>query len=419
MSVLNTTPDTTVEALAAAGFSTAELAAMDAALAAALQGPRGANPLVGAVVISAAGTPIVTGYHRGAGTAHAEADAIDQAKAAGIDLSGTTMVVTLEPCDHRGRTGPCTQAIIEAGITDVVYAVDDPHDPAAGGAATLRGADVRVRSGLCAEASLDMNRRWFDAVAAARPFVTLHIAQTLDSRIAASDGTSQWISSPESLADNHALRGRIDAILVGTQTVLVDNPRLTARGPDGKPAGRQPLRAVMGLRGIPEDAAVHGSDGKVLHLPTREPLEALEALFSTGVRHLMVEGGSRILSAFLAAGLVDELIVYLAPTLLGSGTPALDDLGISTLANAQRWDWDPASGGAVQLLGRDLRLHLSPTPTGPTPTNPTPTNPTPTGPTPTTPAGTGNAPAAVPAAHNSSADSTPSRAGADTAAGGN
>ncbi|WP_237393990.1 bifunctional diaminohydroxyphosphoribosylaminopyrimidine deaminase/5-amino-6-(5-phosphoribosylamino)uracil reductase RibD [Pseudarthrobacter sp. ATCC 49987] len=370
---------------------------MDSALAAALQGPRGANPLVGAVVIDAHGTPIITGFHRGAGTAHAEADAIDQARAAGQDLNGTTMVVTLEPCNHCGRTGPCAQAIIEAGIADVVYAVDDPHDPhdpAAGGAATLRAAGVRVRSGLGAEAALDLNRRWFDAVADSRPFVTLHIAQTLDSRIAASDGTSQWISSPESLADNHALRGRIDAILVGTQTVLVDNPRLTARGADGEPAARQPLRVVMGYRGIPEGAAINGDDGKVLHLPTRDPREALEELFSAGVRHLMVEGGSRILSAFLAAGLVDELIVYLAPTLLGSGTPALEDLGITTLADAQQWEWDAASGGAVQLLGRDLRLHLRPTLTHPALTRP-------------------------PAASNTSADSTPLRTAAETAAGGN
>ena len=382
------------EALALAGFSAAEAAAMDAALAAALQGPRGANPLVGAVVITPDGTPLATGYHRGAGTAHAEADAIARATAAGHDLRGTTMVVTLEPCNHCGRTGPCTQAIIEAGITDVVYAIDDPHDPAAGGAATLRSAGVRVRSGLGAEAALELNRRWFDAVAAMRPFVTLHIAQTLDSRIAASDGTSQWISCPESLADNHALRSRIDAILVGTQTVLVDNPRLTARGADGEPAGRQPLRVVMGYREIPADAAIHGDDGKVLHLPTRDPREALDRLFSAGVRHLMVEGGSRILSAFLAAGLVDELIVYLAPTLLGSGTPALEDLGITTLADAQHWEWDTASGGAVQLLGRDLRLHLSPA----------------------RPAGQLAPPAAT---ASTTSDSTPSRTGTDTAAGGN
>jgi diaminohydroxyphosphoribosylaminopyrimidine deaminase/5-amino-6-(5-phosphoribosylamino)uracil reductase len=341
-------------------FSAAETAAMDAALAAALRGPRGANPLVGAVVVDPEGRQLVTGFHRGAGTAHAEGDAIAQAAAAGLDLRGSTMVVTLEPCNHSGRTGPCAQAIIDAGITDVIYAVDDPHDPAAGGAATLREAGVRVRSGLAAGEALELNRQWFQGVAAKRPFVTLHIAQTLDSRIAAEDGTSQWISSPESLADNHGLRGRIDAILVGTQTVLIDNPRLTARGPSGALASNQPVRAVMGLRDIPADAAVHGDDGRVLHLATRDPLEALALLYSAGIRHLMVEGGSRILSAFLAAGLVDELIVYLAPTLLGSGTPALNGLGITSLADAQQWEWDQSDGGAVRTMGRDLRLHLRP-----------------------------------------------------------
>lgn len=341
-------------------FSDQESAAMEAALQAALQGPRGANPLVGAVVVNPDGRQLVTGYHRGAGTAHAEADAIAQAKAAGIDLTGCTMVVTLEPCNHVGRTGPCAQAIIAAGIADVVYAVDDPHDPAAGGAATLRNAGIRVRSGLGAEESLDLNRQWFEAVAARRPFVTLHIAQTLDGRIAAKDGTSQWISCPESLADNHAIRSRIDAILVGTQTVRVDNPRLTARDPDGRPAASQPVRAVMGLRDIPAGAAIRGEDGLALHLPTRDPREALSLLYASGTRHLMVEGGSRILSAFLTAGLVDELIVYLAPTLLGSGTPSLDGLGITSLSDAQQWEWDAADGGAVRTLGRDLRLHLRP-----------------------------------------------------------
>ena len=382
----------------AASFSAAENAAMQVALAAAAQGPRGANPLVGAVVVGTDGTLLATGYHRGAGTAHAEADAIAQALAAGLDLRGAAIVVTLEPCNHCGRTGPCAQAIIDAGITDVIYAVDDPHDPAAGGAGTLRAAGVRVRSGLAADAALDLNRRWFDAVAAKRPFVTLHIAQTLDSRIAASDGTSQWISSPESLADNHALRSRIDAILVGTQTVLIDNPRLTARNADGEADGKQPLRAVMGYRGIPDDAAIHGADGNVLHLATRDPHEALDQLFASGVRHLMVEGGSRVLSAFLAAGLVDELIVYLAPTLLGSGTAALEGLGITTLADAQQWEWDPASGGAVQVLGRDLRLHLRPATPATSP---------------------GMAASAAPAATSTSSDTTPHRTGADTAAGGN
>ncbi len=339
-------------------YTAAEITAMEAALSAALAGPRGANPLVGAVILSPQGEPLATGYHRGAGTAHAEADAISEARKRGIDTVGTTMVVTLEPCNHEGRTGPCAQAIIDAGIARVIYAVDDPHDPAAGGARTLTAAGVEVRSGLESGKALDLNRDWFYAVEEKRPFVTLHIAQTLDSRIAAVDGTSQWISCPESLADNHGLRGLIDAILVGTGTVLIDNPRLTARTPDGELSAHQPLRAVMGLREVPEDAAVRGTDGLFVHLPTRDPAEALDSLFEQGVRHLMVEGGSSILSTFLAAELVDELIVYVAPTLLGSGTPALNDLGITTLAEAQRWSWDDAGGGAVRVLGNDLRLHL-------------------------------------------------------------
>ncbi|MEV4954193.1 bifunctional diaminohydroxyphosphoribosylaminopyrimidine deaminase/5-amino-6-(5-phosphoribosylamino)uracil reductase RibD [Paenarthrobacter nitroguajacolicus] len=339
-------------------YTAAEKAAMEAALTAALAGPRGANPLVGAVILSPEGEQLATGYHRGAGTAHAEADAISEARKKGMDTVGTTMVVTLEPCNHVGRTGPCAQAIIAAGIAKVIYAVDDPHDPAAGGAHTLTAAGVEVSSGLEGGKALDLNRDWFDAVAAKRPFVTLHIAQTLDSRIAAVDGTSQWISCPESLADNHGLRGLIDAILVGTGTVLVDDPRLTARTPDGELSPHQPIRAVMGLRDVPQDAAVRGTDGRFVHLPTRDPAEALGMLFEQGVRHLMVEGGSSILSTFLAADLVDELIVYLAPTLLGSGTPALNDLGITTLADAQHWSWDEAGGGAVRILGNDLRLHL-------------------------------------------------------------
>ena len=384
---------------------------MDLALEAALQGPRGANPLVGAVVVGPDGRQLVTGFHRGAGTAHAEADAIATAVSTGVDLHGSTMVVTLEPCNHVGRTGPCAQAIIDAGIANVVYAVDDPHDPAAGGAATLRAAGVSVRSGLAAERALELNRRWFQAVDAKRPFVTLHIAQTLDSRIAAEDGTSQWISSPESLADNHGIRNRIDAILVGTQTVLVDNPRLTARDANGDTTGKQPLRAVMGLRDVPADAAVRGDDGKVLHLPTRDPREALSILFAAGTRHVMVEGGSRILSAFLAEGLVDELIVYLAPTLLGSGTPALNGLGIGTLAEAQRWEWDAASGGAVQFLGRDLRLHLLPE-------EATVPHRTQDAPAAAQPASTQPASTQSPSTQPTSTDSLPVRTAAGTAMGG-
>jgi diaminohydroxyphosphoribosylaminopyrimidine deaminase/5-amino-6-(5-phosphoribosylamino)uracil reductase len=333
---------------------------MRVALQLATQGVRGANPLVGAVAVDPHGTILATGFHRGAGTAHAEADAIANAARDGVELAGATMYVTLEPCNHVGRTGPCAQALIEAGISRVVYAIDDPHDIASGGARTLRAAGVAVEPGLLADEAEALNERWFEAVRARRPFVTLHMAQTLDARIAAEDGTSQWITCPESLADNHSLRARIDAILVGSQTVAIDDPRLTARSSEGTLHEHQPLRAVMGLRDVPEGAAVRGDDGRFRHLRTQDPAEALAALFDLGVRHVMVEGGSRIIAAFLAAGLVDELIVYQAPLILGSGKSTIADLGIRTLADAQRWDWDESGGGAVRRLGDDLRLHLRP-----------------------------------------------------------
>nr|WP_138443096.1 bifunctional diaminohydroxyphosphoribosylaminopyrimidine deaminase/5-amino-6-(5-phosphoribosylamino)uracil reductase RibD [Sinomonas susongensis] len=333
---------------------------MREALELAAQGVRGANPLVGAVAVGADGGILATGFHRGAGTAHAEADAIRNAERDGVDLAGATMYVTLEPCNHTGRTGPCAQALIRAGVGRVVYAIDDPHDVASGGSRTLRDAGIPVDAGLLAEDATRLNERWLTAVLDRRPFVTLHIAQTLDARIAAEDGTSQWITCPPSLADNHALRSRIDAILVGSQTVVIDDPRLTARGEDGALVEHQPLRAVMGLREVPDQAAVRGDDGRFHHLRTQDPAEALAMLFELGVRHVMVEGGSRIIAAFLAAGLVDELIVYQAPMLLGAGKTSVADLGIRTLSDAQHWEWDESGGGAVRRLGADLRLHLRP-----------------------------------------------------------
>ncbi|MCZ2403403.1 bifunctional diaminohydroxyphosphoribosylaminopyrimidine deaminase/5-amino-6-(5-phosphoribosylamino)uracil reductase RibD [Paenarthrobacter sp. Z7-10] len=339
---------------------------MAAALTAALLGVRGANPLVGAVIIDAAGRPLGTGYHRGAGTAHAEAAAIANLPALPSgSLADATIVVTLEPCNHTGRTGPCSQAIIDAGIGRVIYALDDPHRPASGGADRLRGAGVEVRCGLLADRAAELNRRWFSSTAADRPFISLHIAQTLDGRIAAADGSSQWITSAPSLADSHRLRGRVDAILAGTGTVLLDDPRLTARTPEGELCKHQPLRVVMGLRDIPDSAAVRSplpGNPDFLHLRTRDPHRVVAELFSRGVQHLMIEGGAQISSAFLAAGLVDELNVYLAPTLLGAGLPALADIGIGTLADAQHWCWDDAGGGAVVALGPDLKLHLAPAP---------------------------------------------------------
>lgn len=342
-------------------WTSAERNAMEKALQLASHGVRGANPLVGAVILDTDGRQIAEGFHRGAGTAHAERDAINSALQHGADLSGTTMVVTLEPCNHVGRTGACTDTVIEAGITRLVYAVQDTSHTATGGAQRLTAAGVDVQTGLLAGEAVALNRRWFDAVGAGRPFTTLHLAQTLDSQIAAADGTSQWISGPEARRDSHQLRRRIDAILVGTGTVMADNPRLTARSADDIAAAEQPLRVAMGHRPVPDDAAVRGEDGLFLQIESHDPRAVGQQLHGRGIRHLMVEGGAKIAAAFLSAHLVDEIVIYLAPSFLGRGTPTLGDLGINTLDEAQHWRWDPVGGWAVPL-GNDLRLHLEPAP---------------------------------------------------------
>lgn len=340
-------------------FTEAEAAGMRRALEAALEGPRSANPLVGAVLLSRSGEILHVGRHLGAGTPHAEADVLEQARRAGTDLSDATILVTLEPCDHTGRTGPCSQAILAAGIPRAVFAIEDPQE-GAGGARRLRAAGVDVRSGLLAPQARRLNDRWFAAGRAARPFVTAKIAQSLDGRIAAPDGTSQWITGPESRAWSHGVRVRVDAILAGTGTVLADDPRLTARVASAAEGSAQPLRVVVGHREVPAGASVRGEDGRFLHLRTHDPAEALAELHARGIRHVLVEGGSVLTSAFLGTDLVDELLVHQAPLVLGAGRSSLELPGVSTLGQARAFVPDPAGGGALRPLGDDLLWHLRP-----------------------------------------------------------
>ncbi|MCC3264655.1 bifunctional diaminohydroxyphosphoribosylaminopyrimidine deaminase/5-amino-6-(5-phosphoribosylamino)uracil reductase RibD [Arthrobacter gengyunqii] len=344
--------------------SAAERSAMALGLDLARKGVRGANPLVGAVILDSAGAVLSSGFHRGAGTPHAEADALANAAARGVDVTGATMVVTLEPCNHTGRTGPCSQAIIKAGISRVVYAAADSTAEAAGGAAALADAGITVHGGLMAAESADLNHRWIRAAQEKRPFVTVKTAQSLDGRTAAEDGTSQWITGTAARADGHLIRSRADAVVVGTGTVLADNPRLTARNAEGEDAGQQPLRVAVGHRPVPADAAVRGTDGRFLQLPQHDPAEICRELYGRGVRHLMIEGGATVAGAFLRAGLADELVAYVAPVLLGAGTPVFANLGVHTIADASRWRWDESDGGAARLVGTDLRLRLVPLPAG-------------------------------------------------------
>lgn len=310
------------------------------------------NPRVGAVLVSPAGEVVGEGWHHGAGTPHAEVEAL---RAAGQAARGATAYVSLEPCNHTGRTGPCALALVEAGVARVVYAQPDPHPAAAGGAETLRAAGIEVLGGLLAEESEQVNLLWTRAVRLGRPFVTWKVATTLDGRTAAPDGTSQWITGPEARADVHELRARCDAIVVGTGTALADDPRLTVRHADGTLAGRQPLRVVLGDRPLPEGARLHSDEAPTLTVPGHDPREALAVLDRAGVRHAWLEGGATLAAAFLREGLVDELIAYVAPVLLGAGRPLVGDLGIGTLAQALRFDLVD-----VTRVGSDVRLTLAP-----------------------------------------------------------
>lgn len=324
--------------------------AMARALELARRGPvAGPNPRVGCVLLS--GDRVIgEGWHRGAGTPHAEAAALADAAERGEDTRGATAVVTLEPCAHTGRTGPCARALIEAGVARVVAAVPDPNPVAGGGIALLRAAGIEVRVGPGADAVRRMLAPWLIAVGRGRPFVTLKLAGTLDGRVAAADGTSRWITSAQSRAHAHAMRAEVDALLIGTGTALADDPALTARTASGEPAGHQPLRVVLGDRELPP-GRLHGPGGELVRIPGHDPAAALQVLAGREVRHVLVEGGPTVSAAFLRAGLVDRVLAYLAPVLLGAGRSAVGDLGIGTLADGMRLHTEE-----VLRLGPDVLL---------------------------------------------------------------
>ncbi len=314
-------------------FSAAERHAMQRALDLARTPgvPLGPNPRVGCVLLAPDGTEITQGYHRGAGTAHAEAAALAEA---GDDARAATAVVTLEPCNHTGRTGPCVEALIAAGVARVVYAQLDPNPVAAGGGAALRGAGVDVASGLLAQEARAVNRAWTFAMDNGRPFVTWKLATTLDGRSAAADGTSRWVSSRAARVDTHRLRSQCDVLMVGANTVAVDDPELTVRDEYDEPLPHQPLRVVMGERDLPPERRIFNDRAETLQLRTRDPHVALRQMFDLGRQHVFLEGGPQLAAAFLQARVVDEVVVYVAPKLLGAGASAVADLGIGTIADA-------------------------------------------------------------------------------------
>ncbi|GAB2683238.1 bifunctional diaminohydroxyphosphoribosylaminopyrimidine deaminase/5-amino-6-(5-phosphoribosylamino)uracil reductase RibD [Saccharopolyspora gloriosae] len=329
--------------------------AMLTALAASerVRGTTSPNPPVGCVVLDAAGDVAGTGATQPPGGPHAEVMAL---AAAGERARGGTAVVTLEPCTHTGRTPPCTSALLAAGVARVVHAVSDPNPKAAGGAEVLRAAGIQVESGLLGEqVARGPLRAWLHFARTGRPHVTWKYAASLDGRSAAADGSSKWISSATSRAEVHELRGRVDAIVAGTGTVLADDPQLTAREADGGPRPRQPLRVVVGDRPVPDGARVLDDSAATITLPGGDPVAVLDELARRGVVDVLLEGGPTLAGAFVAAERVDRVLAYLAPALLGSGPAALGDAGVASVSQAWWWDIEETT-----MSGPDVRVSAVP-----------------------------------------------------------
>jgi diaminohydroxyphosphoribosylaminopyrimidine deaminase / 5-amino-6-(5-phosphoribosylamino)uracil reductase len=362
------------------------------ALAEGGRGTASPNPMVGAVLVRD-GRVVGEGFHRAAGLAHAEALALAEA---GELAAGATCYVTLEPCAHHGRTPPCADALVAAGVVRVVAAVADP-DPRVGGAglARLQAAGVAVEVGTGAAAAAEQNAAYLTHRRLGRPRVTLKAAASLDGKVAAPDGTSRWITGPAARADAHRLRAEADAVCVGAGTVLADDPRLTVRLPGW--SGRQPLRVLVDGAGR-VGAAGHLFDGEAETLVATTPAapaaavdawkaagaevliceptvtvgggsggalaappvdraavdlhDLTRALGERGVLELLVEGGPRLQASLWAAGLADRLVWYLAPLAIGGqDAPGLLGAGAATLADARRLRL-----ASVGRLGDDLRL---------------------------------------------------------------
>jgi diaminohydroxyphosphoribosylaminopyrimidine deaminase/5-amino-6-(5-phosphoribosylamino)uracil reductase len=335
------------------------------------------NPAVGAVVVRS-GRVVGKGFHRGAGQAHAEVEAL---RDAGSAARGADLYVTLEPCDHQGRTGPCTGAILEAGIARVAYAMEDPNPRVLGrGARRLREAGLTVHEGLLSDRAREINRGYCRWIVSGKPYVTLKLAVSLDGQIAAATGNSRWISGEKARRMAHRMRSEADAVLVGGNTARVDDPLLTAR----VPGGRDPRRVVLTSRpaallrsrllreaggevfvacpsgvGKREAAALGSLGARVLLLPSKggkvRAADLLTALGAEGITSLLVEGGGKTAGWLTAEGAVDRYVVFVAPLLMGRGVRAMTG-----------WDCrDPASGRrlaftSVRRVGADVMITAEP-----------------------------------------------------------
>ena len=334
--------------------------AMERALELARRGPRtGANPRVGCVILDDTGNSVAEGWHQGSGTPHAEIMAIESLKKNSRSGVGLTAVVTLEPCAHEGKTGPCTEALISSGITRVVFSVADPGQTSGGGSRSLREAGIDVFEGVLRAEGTLLIERWLSAVKQQRPWVTLKWASSLDGRSAAKDSSSQWITGIETRQRVHKDRSEHDAIIVGTNTVEIDNPSLTARDPDGTLYSHQPRAIVVGNREIKSEAAIRKHPGGFEHRKNRNLSDTLSSLFDKEIRSVYVEGGPTVASAFIRERLVDEIHITLGPILVGGPVLSISDIGVQTLSDAIGLKINN-----VEQLGNDIFITARPSQEG-------------------------------------------------------
>lgn len=311
-------------------------------------GLTGSNPIVGAVVVDSAGKIIGEGFHKSG--PHAEVVALEQA---GQLAQGATLFVTLEPCNHQGKTGPCTEAIIKAGINKVVYAVSDPNALASGGAKKLEAAGIEVVFNGDVLEIAQSNRAWLHKIKNNRPYFIWKIATTLDGRTAAIDGSSKWITGPESRAEVSKLRSESNAVLIGTATALADNPNLIPRDIE-KVNKVNPVRIVMGRREIPSDFNLLNDEAETVFVRSHDFSDLLKLCAERNFNQVFVESGSELGTALLKAGLIDELIIFQAASLLGSGLSFIGDLGVTNIK--EKMDFALRD---VAQFGNDLKITLT------------------------------------------------------------
>jgi len=351
------------------------------------------NPLVGAVIVRDDAI-VAEGWHKQAGEAHAEVDAINNATANGYSTEDATIYVSLEPCSHQGKTPPCTNAILNAGFSKLVYATSDTNTKARGGAEILRAAGIEVVGGICEEQARQVNRFFFHYQAYSTPYVIAKFASSLDGRTATRNGDSQWITGPESRQYGHLARQAVDAIIVGAQTAIADQPQLTVRNPDAHPysdpahpirivldsSGRVPLSNSLFNQSLPGNTIVVSTNAmpekhahklaelniEVIKLPCSPKANnqtnaetknypdvklLLKELGQRGMQSVLVEGGNTVVGNFLDHALINEVWAFIAPVLIGGNdaSPSVGGLGFETLALAPR-----LTNVSVEYLNNDI-----------------------------------------------------------------